>query len=127
MGAGPDTIVAESFIPGRPATLRAACTLGPPSQGAARHCHQEGLPIGNGRVGALITGDPSHDATVLADATLWTGHAHATLQSDGQFPYPASDFGTFGMPAKAYLGLPARATTAISAEVHGPGALVSMT
>ncbi|MET9357805.1 glycoside hydrolase N-terminal domain-containing protein [Streptomyces sp. NPDC006617] len=44
----------------------------------------EGLPVGNSRLGALVTGDPARDTMVLADATLWTGHANARLDSAGQ-------------------------------------------
>ncbi|MFD8203025.1 glycosyl hydrolase family 95 catalytic domain-containing protein [Streptomyces sp. NPDC003470] len=75
---------------------------------------EQGLPIGNGRLGALTTGDPAHDAFCLTDATLWTGHANAALDSGGQFPYGAGDFGTFGLLAKAYLDLPAHTREAIS-------------
>ncbi|MEW2489755.1 glycoside hydrolase N-terminal domain-containing protein [Streptomyces sp. NPDC048411] len=74
----------------------------------------EGLPVGNGRLGALVTGDPARDAVVLADVTLWTGHANTRLDSDGQFPYGTSDFGTFGMLAKAFLEVPAHTTTAVT-------------
>ncbi|WP_371930271.1 glycosyl hydrolase family 95 catalytic domain-containing protein [Streptomyces poriferorum] len=82
--------------------------------GAESKIIEEGLPIGNGRLGALVTGDPSRDVLILSDATLWTGHANAALQSDGQFPYEASNFGTFGMLAKAYLDIPGHTTSAIS-------------
>lgn len=33
----------------------------------------EGLPIGNGRMGGLICGDPVHDRIVLNEDSLWTG------------------------------------------------------
>ncbi|MEV4559322.1 glycoside hydrolase N-terminal domain-containing protein [Kitasatospora sp. NPDC049285] len=75
---------------------------------------KQGLPVGNGRLGAMTTGDPSHDALVLADATLWTGGPNASLGSDGQFPYGSGDFGTFGMLAKAYLNIPAHTAGAIT-------------
>ncbi|MFE9044989.1 glycoside hydrolase N-terminal domain-containing protein [Streptomyces sp. NPDC007818] len=75
---------------------------------------EEGLPVGNGRLGALVTGHPSRDMLVLADATLWTGHANAVLQGDGQFPYEITDFGTFGMLAEARLDIPAHADSVIS-------------
>ncbi|MFG2675504.1 glycoside hydrolase N-terminal domain-containing protein [Streptomyces sp. NPDC048445] len=91
-----------------------AITLWYPRPGTESKIIEEGLPIGNGRLGALVTGDPSHDALILSDATLWTGNANAALQSDGQFPYGATDFGTFGMLAKAYLDIPAHTTSAIS-------------
>ncbi|MCR4809853.1 MAG: glycoside hydrolase family 95 protein [Prevotella sp.] len=34
---------------------------------------EESLPIGNGRLGALIYGDPANDIIQLNDITLWTG------------------------------------------------------
>lgn len=76
----------------------------------------EGLPIGNGRLGALATGDSASDAFYLTDGSYWEGTANATLDSggDGQFPYDTTDFGTFGQMATAYLGLPAHTASAIS-------------
>ncbi|MEU8703243.1 glycoside hydrolase N-terminal domain-containing protein [Streptomyces sp. NPDC048680] len=91
-----------------------AVTLWYTKPGAEDHSVEEGLPIGNGRLGALVTGDPSHDAMILTDATLWTGHANAALQADGQFPYGAGDFGTFGMLAKTVLKIPAHTIGAVS-------------
>ncbi|MFC9062091.1 glycoside hydrolase N-terminal domain-containing protein, partial [Streptomyces sp. NPDC057074] len=90
-----------------------AVTLWYTGPGAEAKVIEEGLPIGNGRLGALVTGHPSRDVLVLADATLWTGHANAALQSDGQFPYGTEDFGTFGMLAKAYVDIPAHTTAAV--------------
>ncbi|MFE5258761.1 glycosyl hydrolase family 95 catalytic domain-containing protein [Streptomyces coelicoflavus] len=75
---------------------------------------EEGLPVGNGRLGAMVTGAPARDVMVLADATLWTGHANTRLDSAGQFPYGPSDFGTFGMLAKAYLEIPAHTGAAVT-------------
>ena len=34
---------------------------------------EESMPIGNGRLGALIYGDPANDIIQLNDITLWTG------------------------------------------------------
>ncbi|WP_323189256.1 glycoside hydrolase N-terminal domain-containing protein [Kitasatospora sp. NBC_00240] len=103
----------------RPATLSlvpesAALSLWYPSPGQESTIMQEGLPVGNGRLGALVSGDPSRDVLVLTDATLWTGTANATLQADGQFAYGTDDFGTFGMLAKAFLEIPAHTGSAIS-------------
>ncbi|MFE7552790.1 glycosyl hydrolase family 95 catalytic domain-containing protein [Streptomyces gardneri] len=75
---------------------------------------EEGLPIGNGRLGAMVTGGPARDALLLTDATLWTGGANARLGSDGQFPFGATDFGTFGLLAQAYLEVPAHTTQAVT-------------
>ncbi|MFB7619336.1 glycoside hydrolase N-terminal domain-containing protein [Kitasatospora sp. NPDC056181] len=91
-----------------------AVTLRYPSPGTEALIIEQGLPIGNGRLGALTTGDPSRDAFYLTDATLWTGGLNAVLGSDGQFPYGTDDFGTFGLLAKAYLNIAAHAASAIS-------------
>ncbi|MFF7637993.1 glycoside hydrolase N-terminal domain-containing protein [Kitasatospora sp. NPDC008050] len=109
---------ARAAVP-RPATA----TLVPDAQatvlrydapGAESAIMQQGLPVGNGRIGAMTTGDPSYDAFYLSDATLWTGGLNATLGSDGQFPYGTDDFGTFGQLAQVHLSLPAHTTSAIT-------------
>jgi alpha-L-fucosidase 2 len=68
---------------------------------------EEGLPIGNGRFGGLVGGDPARDFLYLTDATLWTGGLNAALQDDGQFPYDEARFGTFSLLAKVFLQQPA--------------------
>jgi len=78
-----------------------------PAPGAESAIIQEGLPVGNGRIGALVTGDPARDAVYLTDPTLWTGGLNAVLGSDGQFPYDTSDFGTLSLLAKVYVKIPA--------------------
>jgi alpha-L-fucosidase 2 len=45
----------------------------------------EPLPIGNGRLGAMQTGDPSDDAIALNESSLWTGDAN-----------PSGDYGSMG-------------------------------
>jgi alpha-L-fucosidase 2 len=75
---------------------------------------QQGLPVGNGRLGAMVTGDPSHEALFLTDATLWTGAGNASLGDDGQFPYDTDHFGTFGLLAKAYLDIPSHTAGTVS-------------
>ena len=37
------------------------------------HCLEEALPLGNGRLGALVYGGPDEDRISLNDITLWTG------------------------------------------------------
>ncbi|WP_026413412.1 glycosyl hydrolase family 95 catalytic domain-containing protein [Actinomadura oligospora] len=74
----------------------------------------QGLPIGNGRIGALVTGDPSNDVLYLSDATLWTGTLNGSLGSDGQFPYDSTNFGSFQLLAKLYLGIPAHTASSIT-------------
>ncbi|AUG81997.1 glycosyl hydrolase [Kitasatospora sp. MMS16-BH015] len=111
------------FTPRAEAVARPALALVPEAQAVALWYTapgtepvilQQGLPVGNGRLGALTTGDPSHEALYLADATLWTGGPNTTLDSGGQFPYTSNDFGTFGLLAKVYLDLPAHTAAAIS-------------
>ena len=75
---------------------------------------QEGLPVGNGHLGAMTTGDPANDAFYVTDGTFWQGDVNATLDSGGQFPYDATDFGTFGLTAKAHLALPAHTASTIT-------------
>ncbi|MGV9309852.1 glycosyl hydrolase family 95 catalytic domain-containing protein [Nonomuraea sp. NPDC003727] len=75
---------------------------------------QEGVPIGNGRIGALVSGDPANDALYITDCSLWTGGLNDRLQGDGQFPYETTKFGTISMLAKAYLKVPAHTTAAVA-------------
>ncbi|WP_319062266.1 glycoside hydrolase N-terminal domain-containing protein [Streptomyces europaeiscabiei] len=39
----------------------------------------QGLPVGNGRLGALVGNDPGRERLFLTDATLWTGDLNPTL------------------------------------------------
>ncbi|GGB18736.1 hypothetical protein GCM10011492_05740 [Flexivirga endophytica] len=75
---------------------------------------EEGLPVGNGRLGALTTGDPAADSFIVTDATLWTGGANASLGSDGQFPYGTDDFGTLSMLAKCSISIPAHTPSVVT-------------
>ena len=90
-----------------------AVTLWYTQPGTASLIMNEGLPVGNGRLGAMTTGDPSHDTLIVTDGTLWTGTANTSLGADGQFPYDTAHFGSFGMLAKVYLDLPAHTAGAI--------------
>lgn len=67
---------------------------------------EQGLPIGNGRLGALVGGDPAKDFLYLTDVTLWTGELNDALDGDGQFPYDPTHFGSFSLLAKLYVTLP---------------------
>ena len=64
---------------------------------------REGLAIGNGRLGALVGGDPGRDFLYVTDGSMWLGHRNATLGDDGQFGYATTDFGSLVMLAKLYL------------------------
>ncbi|WP_372665014.1 glycosyl hydrolase family 95 catalytic domain-containing protein [Amycolatopsis kentuckyensis] len=68
---------------------------------------EQGLPIGNGRIGALVGGDAAADFLYVADASLWTGGANDVLEDDGQFPYEREKFGTLGLLAKLRISVPA--------------------
>ncbi|GHH79182.1 hypothetical protein GCM10018793_31350 [Streptomyces sulfonofaciens] len=68
--------------------------------GSADSMIQQGLPVGNGRLGALAGNDPAGELLMISDATLWTGGANDTLQDDGQFPYGRADFGSLTLLAR---------------------------
>jgi alpha-L-fucosidase 2 len=74
----------------------------------------EGLPVGNGRLGAMCTGDPASEAIYWSEATLWTGNENFSLGSDGQFSYETENFGTWGQLARAYLTVPAHTINAVT-------------
>ena len=84
-----------------------ATTLWYPAPAAEDKIIEQGLPIGNGRIGALVGGDPAADFLYLADASLWTGGANDVLDDDGQFPYEREKFGTLGLLAKLRISVPA--------------------
>ncbi|MFF5019849.1 glycoside hydrolase N-terminal domain-containing protein [Streptomyces sp. NPDC001165] len=67
---------------------------------------EQGLPVGNGRLGALATNDPGRDVLLVTDATLWTGGLNDTLDSDGQFPYGRDDFGSLTLLARLTVDVP---------------------
>lgn len=67
---------------------------------------EQGLPVGNGRLGALASNDPGHEVLLVTDATLWTGGLNDTLDADGQFPYGRADFGSFTLLARLTVDLP---------------------
>jgi alpha-L-fucosidase 2 len=53
----------------------------------ARQWDREALPVGNGRIGAMVFGHPSHERIQFNDITLWSG---------GENPSGAYDVRTFG-------------------------------
>lgn len=107
-GAGVRPAVA-SLVP-----ASAATTLWYQSPGSESAIMQEGLPIGNGRLGAMVTGDPASDAYYLTELSMWTGGANASLGGDGQFSYDSGGFGSFQSLAKAHVNVPAHGTSADS-------------
>ncbi|QDE40062.1 glycoside hydrolase family 95 protein [Luteibacter pinisoli] len=66
---------------------------------------REGLPIGNGRLGALVGGDPASTCLYLTDASMWLGKRDIVLGDDGQFDYTTEHFGSLVMLAKLYLSI----------------------
>lgn len=74
----------------------------------------QGLPIGNGRLGALVSNDPGRERLFLTDATMWTGGLNATLDDDGQFAYARENFGSFTLLAKLTVDIPDHDLSAVS-------------
>ncbi|CAG7647889.1 glycosyl hydrolase family 95 catalytic domain-containing protein [Actinacidiphila bryophytorum] len=74
--------------------------------GSAGSMIGQGLPVGNGRLGALASNDPAAELLTVTDATLWTGGANDTLQDDGQFPYGRDDFGSLTLLAQLTVAIP---------------------
>ena len=66
---------------------------------------REGLPIGNGRLGALVGGDPASSFLYLTDASMWLGKRDVPLGADGQFDYTTENFGSLVMLARLYLSV----------------------
>lgn len=40
-------------------------------------CWEESIPLGNGRMGAVLCSEPETDVLYLNDDTLWSGYPHA--------------------------------------------------
>ncbi|WP_316821338.1 glycosyl hydrolase family 95 catalytic domain-containing protein [Pedobacter gandavensis] len=54
---------------------------------------QEALPLGNGRIGALIAGNPNKDRITLNEITLWSGGVQdADRENAHQYLKPIQDF-----------------------------------
>ncbi|NNN29896.1 glycoside hydrolase family 95 protein [Streptomyces sp. S3(2020)] len=75
---------------------------------------EQGLPVGNGRLGALASNDPGRELLLVTDATMWTGGRNDTLDTDGQFPYSRQDFGSFTLLARLTVDLPDHDLSAVS-------------
>ncbi|MFF4837516.1 glycoside hydrolase N-terminal domain-containing protein [Streptomyces sp. NPDC001315] len=92
----------------------AATTLWYPEPADEDVLIEQGLPLGNGRIGALVGADPARELFHVTDATLWTGGANATLDSDGQFPYGRDDFGSLTLLARVMLHMPGHEFSAVT-------------
>jgi len=66
---------------------------------------REGLPIGNGRLGALVGGDPADDVLYLTDGSFWSGGRNDVPTDDGQLHYDGDGFGSFGVLAQVRVSL----------------------
>ncbi|WP_128429613.1 glycosyl hydrolase family 95 catalytic domain-containing protein [Streptomyces cyaneus] len=75
---------------------------------------EQGLPVGNGRLGALASNDPGRELLLITDATMWTGGLNDTLDSDGQFPYGRGDFGSLTLLARLTVDIPDHDLSAVS-------------
>lgn len=75
---------------------------------------EQGLPVGNGRLGALVGNDPGRERLFITDATMWTGGRNDTLDQDGQFPYGREDFGSFTLLAHLTVEIPDHDLSAVS-------------
>jgi len=90
-----------------------ATTIWYTSPGSASSMMATALPVGNGRLGALFTGDPGSELYNLTDATCWAGGSNTNPGSNG-FPYDSSGFGTQQMLAQVTLNIPAHTLAAVS-------------
>ncbi|RSM71825.1 glycoside hydrolase family 95 protein [Kibdelosporangium aridum] len=75
---------------------------------------EQGLPIGNGRLGALVGGNPANDSCYVTDVSLWAGDKNDVLDNEGQFPYERVHFGTFNVLAQAAVSIPEHAPNVIT-------------
>ncbi|MFI1393632.1 glycosyl hydrolase family 95 catalytic domain-containing protein [Streptomyces sp. NPDC020681] len=75
---------------------------------------EQALPVGNGRLGALVSNDPGRELLCVTDASLWTGHLNDTLDQDGQFPYERQNFGSFTLLAQLIVEIPDHELSAVS-------------
>lgn len=69
----------------------------------------DGLPLGNGHLGALLGGDAARECLAITDGSLWQGGRNDEPDNEGQLPYEPFDakrFGSFALLAKLRLSLP---------------------
>lgn len=92
--------------PDRTPLVEPALTMWYPQPADPAALIQQALPVGNGRLGALASGDPASDRLLVTDCTLWTGGRNSALGADGQFPYGATDFGSFTLLADVVVDVP---------------------
>ncbi|MFF1924061.1 glycoside hydrolase N-terminal domain-containing protein [Streptomyces sp. NPDC058221] len=81
---------------------------------SAQSMIEQALPVGNGRLGALVGNDPAHELLHITDATLWTGGINDRLDADGQFPYGREDFGSFTLLGNVSVEIPGHDLSEVS-------------
>ena len=62
-------------------------------------CFEQALPLGNGRLGAIVYGDPLHDHISLNDITLWSGEPDRGTQHPDLVQYGLDGDGTEALEA----------------------------
>ncbi|MEB8336969.1 glycosyl hydrolase family 95 catalytic domain-containing protein [Streptomyces endophyticus] len=107
--AAPNRPTTSPLVPDGEAT-----TLWYPAPADEDRLIEQGLPLGNGRLGALVGGAPDSELFHVTDASMWTGGANTTLDGDGQFPYGRDDFGSLTLLARATLSMPGHAPAAVT-------------
>ncbi|HEX3780324.1 MAG TPA: glycoside hydrolase N-terminal domain-containing protein [Pseudonocardiaceae bacterium] len=120
-GLRPFTAAAATPVtrPANPGTHQLVDTLWYPTPAVEAQIVQQGLPIGNGRLGALVAGDPENDFLYLTDGSMWLGDRNDSLGDDGQFSYDTTHFGTVNMLAHIRLNLPGHGISAITGYRRG--------
>jgi len=119
VAAGLPTFSAAAAEPNRPAVDprvadRDAVRLWYPTPAAPDAMIQQGLPIGNGRLGGLVGGDPGNDLLCVTDGTMWTGGRNDELSGDGQFPYDTTGFGSLTQLARLTVEIPDHALASVT-------------
>lgn len=117
--AGFPVFTANAAEPNRPATDPrvndgAAVRLWYTTPATDQAIIQQGLPIGNGRLGALVGSNPAKDSFFITDAAMWTGGRNDALSDDGQFPYDYAKFGSLTQIAHLTVEVPDHALTAVT-------------
>ncbi|MGO4775362.1 glycoside hydrolase N-terminal domain-containing protein, partial [Lysobacter sp. 2RAB21] len=56
----------------------------------------DGLPLGNGHLGALLGGDAARECLAITDGSLWQGRRNDEPDEQGQLPYEPFDANRFG-------------------------------
>jgi len=74
-----------------------------------RHYLNDGLLIGNGRIGAIIPGEPAAEKIILNDISLWSG----TENPSGEYETgPKGSFGAYQVFGQLWISLPSHTNCA---------------